>query len=93
MAENGKLDPVIGRDEEIRRVIQVSFHCASPSQVLSRSLVLSLVLSLSLSVSLQDDEEDEFEGGGTAKPKGKERKRRSSLEGGLGGMGKALGKG
>ena len=44
-------------------------------------------------MSLQGDEEDEFDGGSTVKPKGKERKRRSSLEGGIGSMGKGLGKG
>jgi ATP-dependent Clp protease ATP-binding subunit ClpA len=34
MAEQGKLDPVIGRDEEIRRVIQVLSRCTKNNPVL-----------------------------------------------------------
>jgi hypothetical protein len=40
----------------------------------------------------EDEDEDDY-AGDQAKPKGKERKRRSSLEGGMGSMGKGLGKG
>lgn len=60
LARDGKLDPVIGRDEEIRRVMQEFFHAepktirsSSVSRVLVKLPLLKVLLIVSSMVMLQ----------------------------------------